>query len=94
MSESPTGNITRINNELDNMENSITICREEIEKLNQNLVSSKAELRKPFPQEQELKDKLERQTELALLLNLDNTEKQQEQTKQKASKNRENDMEI
>lgn len=94
MSESPTGNITRINNVLDNMENSITICREEIEKLNQNLVSSKAELRKPFPQEQELKDKLERQTELALLLNLDNTEKQQEQTKQKASKNRENDMEI
>lgn len=94
MSESEGGNITKINNALNNIEDRIVRCKDRIEALKRQIENSKTELTKPFPQEQELKDKLERQTELALLLNLDNTEKQQEQTKQRASNNRENDMEI
>lgn len=94
MSESEGGNITKINNALNNIEDRIVRCKDRIEALKKQIENSKTELTKPFPQEQELKDKLERQTELALLLNLDNTEKQQEQTKQRASNNRENDMEI
>lgn len=94
MSESEGGNITKINNALNNIEDRIVRCKDRIEALKRQIKNSKTELTKPFPQEQELKDKLERQTELALLLNLDNTEKQQEQTKQRASNNRENDMEI
>lgn len=94
MSESEGGNITKINNALNNIEDRIVRCKDSIEALKRQIENSKTELTKPFPQEQELKDKLERQTELALLLNLDNTEKQQEQTKQRASNNRENDMEI
>lgn len=94
MSESEGGNITKINNALNNIEDRIVRCKDRIEALKRQIENSKTELTKPFPQEQELKDKLDRQTELALLLNLDNTEKQQEQTKQRASNNRENDMEI
>ena len=94
MSESEGGNITKINNALNNIEDRIVRCKDRIEALKRQIENSKTELTKPFPQEQELKDKLERQTELALLLNIDNTEKQQEQTKQRASNNRENDMEI
>lgn len=94
MSESEGGNITKINNALNNIEDRIIRYKDRIEALKRQIENSKTELTKPFPQEQELKDKLERQTELALLLNLDNTEKQQEQTKQRASNNRENDMEI
>lgn len=94
MSESEGGNITKINNALNNIEDRIVRCKDRIEALKKQIENSKTELTKPFPQEQELKDKLDRQTELALLLNLDNTEKQQEQTKQRASNNRENDMEI
>ena len=94
MSESEGGNITKINNALNNIEDRIVRCKDRIEALKRQIENSKTELTKPFPQEQELKDKLERQTELALLLNLDNTEKQQEQSKQRASNNRENDMEI
>ena len=94
MSESEGGNITKINNALNNIEDRIVRYKDRIEALKRQIENSKTELTKPFPQEQELKDKLERQTELALLLNLDNTEKQQEQTKQRASNNRENDMEI
>lgn len=94
MSESEGGNIMKINNALNNIEDRIVRCKDRIEALKRQIENSKTELTKPFPQEQELKDKLERQTELALLLNLDNTEKQQEQSKQRASNNRENDMEI
>jgi uncharacterized membrane protein YccC len=79
---------------MNNIEDRIVRCKDRIEALKRQIENSKTELTKPFPQEQELKDKLDRQTELALLLNLDNTEKQQEQTKQRASNNRENDMEI
>ena len=78
MSESEGGNITKINNALNNIEDRIVRCKDRIEALKRQIENSKTELTKPFPQEQELKDKLERQTELALLLNLDNTEKQQD----------------
>lgn len=94
MSESANGNIIRIDNAIGSISKKIEECHERISELNISLENSKAELAKPFPQEQELKEKLTRQTELSLL-NLDNAEKQKEQAKQNESnKNRENDIEI
>lgn len=95
MSESASGNIIRIDNAIGAISKKIEECRERISELNISLENSKAELAKPFPQEKELKEKLARQTELSYLLNLDNAEKQQEQSKQNESThNRQSDIEI
>lgn len=95
MSESASGNIIRIDNAIGAISKRIEECREKISELNITLENSKTELAKLFPQEQELKEKLARQTELSYLLNLDNAEKQKEQTKQNESThNRDNDIEI
>ncbi len=72
MSESAIGNITRIDNAISNIEKRVAETEDNIKKLEIKLEDSKAELMRPFPQEQELSEKLARQTELSYLLNLDN----------------------
>ena len=68
---SETGNITRIDNALDSIEKRIENSREQLETLHEQLNTAKSELGKPFPQEDELNEKLARLTELNTLLNID-----------------------
>lgn len=71
---SETGNIVRIDNALEGIEKKLQKSINELESLNSQLETAKEELGKPFPQEQELNEKLERLNELNVLLNIDGTE--------------------
>ncbi len=68
---SESGNILRIDNALDSIEKRIEYSKEQLETLNEQLSTAKAELGKPFPQEAELTEKLARLAELNTLLNID-----------------------
>ena len=70
------GNITRINNALENIGDGILEEKLEIENLKRQLENAKTEVQKPFPQEQELKEKTKRLEELNILLKLDEKDEQ------------------
>ena len=74
LSNSDMGNITRIDNAINHIPEKIDEYKSEISNLNIQMESSKAELSKPFLKEQQLKDKLARQSDLDKELNLDNKE--------------------
>ena len=65
------GNIQRLDNALANFPNRCEDARARLETAKQQLVSAKAELGKPFPQEEELKTKSARLAALDSELNLD-----------------------
>ena len=67
----PSGNITRINNALDNMEKQMEEAAIQLSNVENQLKTAKEEVQKPFAQEAELAEKLERLAELNALLNLD-----------------------
>ena len=71
LSNSDTGNITRIDNALASLENGIENNKQMLDALNQQLATAKSEMGKPFPQEQELAEKMARLNELNVLLNMD-----------------------
>ena len=56
------------------MEERICTCREQLENTKVQLENAKLEVKKPFPQEDELKRKSARLDELNILLNLDKKE--------------------
>ena len=49
-------------------------CRSQLENIQQQLEAAKVEVEKPFPREDELKEKTARLDELNILLNLDKKE--------------------
>jgi len=65
------GNITRINNVLENMEKELAEARTKLENVSHQLETAKIEVQKPFSAEQELKEKMERLAALDALLNMD-----------------------
>ena len=65
------GNITRINNVLENMDKELSEARTKLENVSHQLETAKIEVQKPFSAEQELKEKLERLAALDALLNMD-----------------------
>ena len=65
------GNITRINNVLENMDKELSEARTKLENVSHQLETAKIEVQKPFPAEQELKEKMERLAALDALLNMD-----------------------
>ena len=65
------GNITRINNVLENMDKELAEARTKLENVSHQLETAKIEVQKPFPAEQELKEKMERLAALDALLNMD-----------------------
>ena len=67
----PIGNITRIGNALEGMEAKLADAETKLETVKQQLETAKEEVQKPFAQEEELKTKLTRLTELNALLNMD-----------------------
>ena len=67
----PLGNITRINNALEAMPAQLEEEQTKLSNVEHQLETAKAEVDKPFPQEAELSEKLERLAELNALLNMD-----------------------
>lgn len=65
------GNLTRIGNALDGMEKELQKEKEALSNTEKQLENAKEEVKKPFAQESELNDKLERLSELNALLNMD-----------------------
>ena len=68
------GNIQRLDNILGAFEERMAACTEQLENRRVQLENAKAEVQKPFPQEEELAAKTARLNELNALLNLDKTE--------------------
>ena len=67
----PRGNLTRIDNALSQMPQRLEAVKNQLDNLYQQQAAAKAEVGKPFPQEQELRDKSSRLAELDVLLNMD-----------------------
>ena len=70
------GNITRINNCLENIEKDIPTERDMLNNLEHQLENAKIEVQKAFPQEQELQDKEKRLEELNIELKLNEKDKE------------------
>ena len=68
------GNIQRLDNTLGAFEERMAACTEQLENTQVQLENAKAEVQKPFPQEEELKTKSARLNELNAMLNLDKRE--------------------
>ena len=75
------GNITRIDNALAGIPKRILNVENKLNDLNQQMATAKAELGKPFPQEEELRTKSARLAELDAKLSLDKPVFQKEQKK-------------
>ena len=67
----PLGNIQRLSNALDGMTAKMEAVAQKLENVEHQLETAKVEVTKPFAQEAELAQKLERLTELNALLNMD-----------------------
>ena len=95
------GNITRINNLLDNIKAKIPDERNKLDTLNQQMETAKVEVQKEFPQEQELKEKMDKLNQLNAELNIKideneiiddfDDEKENDKSKEKSDKNRNDD---
>ena len=68
------GNITRIDNAIDNLEARLNQAKADLENTKTQLETAKVEVEKPFAQEEELKQKMARLNELNALLNVDKRE--------------------
>ena len=77
----PRGNITRIDNALAGIPRRMQNVENKLNDLNQQMTTAKAELGKPFLQEEELKTKSARLAELDAKLNLDRPAAQTEKKK-------------
>ena len=68
------GNITRIDNRMERLEDELLRCREKLEDIKVQLENAKKEAAKEFPKDVELKEKTARLGELNALLDLDKAE--------------------
>ncbi len=65
------GNITRLDNLISSMPDKLKACEERLGDTRVQLENAKAEVERPFPQEEELSQKMERLAELNALLDMD-----------------------
>ena len=65
------GNITRLDNAIAKFEDNLLRCQVRLETTKAQLETAKQEVEKPFPQEEELKEKVSRLGELNALLDMD-----------------------
>ena len=68
------GNIQRIENMLESLPSRLSACEKALATLKEQMANAKAEVEKPFEQEQELSEKAARLAELNALLNMDKRE--------------------
>ena len=67
----PVGNMQRIHNTLSSIDRKLTESGQKLETVQQQLATAQEEVKKPFPKEAELNEKMERLSELNALLNMD-----------------------
>ena len=67
----PVGNMQRIHNTLSSIDRKLTKSEQKLETVQQQLATAQEEVKKPFPKETELNEKMERLSELNALLNMD-----------------------
>ena len=67
----PVGNMQRIHNTLSSIDRKLTKSEQKLETVQQQLATAQEEVKKPFPKEAELNEKMERLSELNVLLNMD-----------------------
>ena len=67
----PVGNMQRIHNTLSSIDRKLTEGEQKLETVQQQLATAQEEVKKPFPKEAELNEKMERLSELNALLNMD-----------------------
>ena len=67
----PIGNMQRIHNTLFSIDRKLTESKQKLETVQQQLATAQEEVKKPFPKEAELNEKMERLSELNALLNMD-----------------------
>ena len=67
----PVGNMQRIHNTLSSINRKLTESEQKLETVQQQLATAQEEVKKPFPKEAELNEKIERLSELNALLNMD-----------------------
>ena len=65
------GNIQRIHNALSSIDKKLAESEQKLETVQQQLATAQEEVKKPFPKETELNEKMERLSELNALLNMD-----------------------
>ena len=70
------GNITRIDNVLNNLENKLEYQKNQLEDTKKQFENAKQEMNRPFPQDEELKQKSKRLDELNIQLNLNEKDKE------------------
>lgn len=70
------GNITRINNEIDGLSSDLEREKTELENIKIQFENAKEECKRPFKQEQELKEKSKRLDEVNVLLNMNEKDKE------------------
>ena len=75
----PLGNITRLDNSLNNFPERITAAENELDTLHQQQAAAQIEVEKPFPQEEELAEKSARLAELNAQLDVDEKSHESEQ---------------
>ena len=67
----PVGNMQRIHNTLSSIDRKLAESEQKLETVQQQLATAQEEVKKPFPKEAELNEKMERLSELNALLNMD-----------------------
>ena len=67
----PVGNMQRIHNTLSSIDRKLTESEQKLETVQQQFATAQEEVKKPFPKEAELNEKMERLSELNALLNMD-----------------------
>lgn len=72
LGDDPGGNITRLNNLLNSFEKRLEEQTQKLNSLHSQVEEAKAELERPFPQEEELNEKQARLNEVNALLDIDN----------------------
>jgi hypothetical protein len=65
------GNITRLDNKLEGLADSLKKCESELDGVQRQMEAAKSEVDRPFKQEQEYTEKSSRLKELNILLNMD-----------------------
>lgn len=68
------GNITRLDNIITALPDRLKVCEDRLAETKKQLENAKVEVEKPFPQETELSEKMERLAELNALLDMDHKE--------------------
>ena len=71
MGDDPVGNMARLDNALAAIEEELQNTRADLENLTAQMEEAKVEVKRPFPQEQELNEKTSRLNVLRIALNMD-----------------------